>query len=87
MKTLILAAVAASLVIAAGPASARGLGEAAEAEAARAKSRAGGPTNYRDAELLIRYGGCPDYVRGNAFCDSIRHHQRHEPHHRRRHYD
>ena len=36
-----------------------GLGEAGEAEAARMHAKAGGPTNYRDAELLARYG-CRD---------------------------
>lgn len=42
------------------PALARGgLGEAGEAEAARMHAKAGGPTNYRDAELLERWG-CRD---------------------------
>ncbi|MBX9927123.1 MAG: hypothetical protein K2Y05_12260 [Hyphomicrobiaceae bacterium] len=38
------------------PASARGLGEAGELEAARANARAGGPNSERDKELLSRYG-------------------------------
>ncbi len=37
-------------------ASARGLGEALELEAARANARAGGPVSERDRELLERYG-------------------------------
>ena len=36
----------------AGPATAGGLGEAAELEHARANARAGGPISERDAELL-----------------------------------
>ena len=40
----------------AGPATAGGLGEAAELEHARANARAGGPISERDAELLERYG-------------------------------
>jgi hypothetical protein len=38
------------------PATAGGLGEAAELEHARANARAGGPISDRDAELLERYG-------------------------------
>ncbi len=40
----------------AGTAQARGLGAAAELEAARANARAGGPVSSRDAELLERHG-------------------------------
>jgi hypothetical protein len=43
-------------LLAAGPAAAGGLGEAAELEHARANARAGGPISERDAELLERYG-------------------------------
>lgn len=51
-------ALAAALLLAAtcAPASARGLGEAGELEAARANARAGGPVSERDKELLDRYG-------------------------------
>jgi hypothetical protein len=82
MQKIFLAALAMGVLTFSGPVFARGIGEAAEAEAARANSRAGGPTNYRDAELLKRYGGCPDYVRGNAFCDSLRPHHRSARRHR-----
>lgn len=58
------------------PAAARGLGEAAEAEAARHHARAGGPTNYRDAELLARYG-CFDKT-DSAYCWSLYKKQRRE---------
>ena len=56
MQKILIAVAGMAVLFAAAPASARGLGEAAEAEAARAHARAGGPTNYRDAELLFRYG-------------------------------
>ncbi len=75
MHKLVFAALGLSLLVAAGPVSARGLGEAAEAEAARANSRAGGPTHYRDAELLIRYGGCAPTAR-SAFCRDLERKQR-----------
>lgn len=59
MKKLLLTTIAVGVVALAGPATARGLGEAGEAEAARMHAKAGGPLNYRDAELLERYG-CRD---------------------------
>ncbi len=59
MKKMLLTTIAIGVLAAAGPAAARGLGEAGEAEAARMHAKAGGPTNYRDAELLERYG-CRD---------------------------
>lgn len=59
MKKIVFAAIATSVLAFSGPALARGLGEAGEAEAARMHAKAGGPTNYRDAELLERYG-CRD---------------------------
>lgn len=59
MKKLLLTTIAISVLAFAGPASARGVGEAGEAEAARMHAKAGGPLNYRDAELLERYG-CRD---------------------------
>jgi hypothetical protein len=59
MKNMLLTTMAISVLALAGPAAARGLGEAGEAEAARMHAKAGGPLNYRDAELLERYG-CRD---------------------------
>ena len=59
MKKMLLTTIAISVLAFAGPAAARGLGEAGEAEAARMHAKAGGPLNYRDAELLERYG-CRD---------------------------
>jgi hypothetical protein len=60
MHRIVFAAIALGAIVLANPAAARGgLGEAAEAEAARMHAKAGGPTNYRDAELLERYG-CRD---------------------------
>jgi hypothetical protein len=59
MKNIVLTTIAISVLAFAGPAAARGLGEAGEAEAARMHAKAGGPLNYRDAELLERYG-CRD---------------------------
>ena len=56
MQKMLIAALAMGVLFGAGPVAARGLGEAGEAEAARMHARAGGPTNYRDAELLFRYG-------------------------------
>jgi len=50
------AALAAVLISTHQPVSARGLGAAAELEAARANARAGGPVSARDAELLERHG-------------------------------
>ena len=64
-----------SLAVAgAPPAAAFGLGEAAEAEAARHHALAGGPTNYRDAELLARYG-CFDKT-DSDYCWSLYEKQR-----------
>ncbi len=59
MRKMLLTTIAVGVVALAGPAAARGLGEAGEAEAARMHAKAGGPLNYRDAELLERYG-CRD---------------------------
>ena len=59
MKKMLLTTIAISVLALAGPATARGLGEAGVAEAARMHAKAGGPLNYRDAELLERYG-CRD---------------------------
>ena len=56
MKNMIVAAVALAALIPLGPASAAGLAEAGELEAARANARAGGPVSERDAELLERWG-------------------------------
>ena len=52
----LIAKVALIMLLVAGPATAGGLGEAAELEHARANARAGGPISERDAELLERYG-------------------------------
>ena len=59
MKKAFLTTIAIGVLVFAGPATARGLGEAGEAEAARMHAKAGGPLNYRDAELLERHG-CRD---------------------------
>lgn len=74
MRTLMTAAIALGVVSIASPAAAFGLGEAAEAEAARHNARAGGPTNYRDAELLARYG-CFD-KHDSEFCWNLYRKQR-----------
>jgi hypothetical protein len=55
MKKPVMAAIV-LMLFGTGPASAGGLGEAAELEHARANARAGGPISERDAELLERYG-------------------------------
>lgn len=55
MKNFVSTIVLLMLFLAA-PATAGGLGEAAELEHARANARAGGPISDRDAELLERYG-------------------------------
>ena len=52
----LIAKVALIMLLVAGPATAGGLGDAAELEHARANARAGGPISERDAELLERYG-------------------------------
>lgn len=59
MIKMLFAVIGIGTLALAGPVAARGLGEAGEAEAARMHAKAGGPTNYRDAELLERYG-CRD---------------------------
>ena len=76
MRTLMTAIIALGVAASASPAAAFGLGEAAEAEAARHHARAGGPTNYRDAELLARYG-CFDKT-DSDFCWSLYKKQRRE---------
>lgn len=88
-RTAIFATAALSLFgMAVSGALARGLGEAGEAEAARMNAKAGGPTNYRDAELLARYG-CRD-SRDSEYCwyleqrrraqaRGLLHHKRHRP--------
>jgi len=58
-------------MVAAGPAAAGGLGEAAELEHARANARAGGPISERDAELLERYG-CLSGT-NSEFCRKLEH--------------
>jgi hypothetical protein len=60
-------AASATFVMAADPASAAGLGEAGELEAARANARAGGPVSERDFELLERWG-CTSGT-NNPVCD------------------
>jgi len=52
----LICTVALLMLLVAGPATAGGLGDAAELEHARANARAGGPISERDAELLERYG-------------------------------
>lgn len=75
MHRIVLAAVGISALAFASPALARGgLGEAGEAEAARMHAKAGGPTNYRDAELLERYG-CRDKT-DSEYCMYLYHKQR-----------
>ena len=77
MKITIAAMVGVAAIALSGPVQARGgLGEAGEAEAARANARAGGPTNYRDAELLERYG-CRD-SRDSRFCRQREERRRHQ---------
>ena len=56
MNKMIVAAVVLAALIPLGSASAGGLAEAGELEAARANARAGGPVSERDAELLERWG-------------------------------
>ncbi len=74
MKRMLFAALGISALVLSGPASARGVGEAGEAEAARMHAKAGGPTNYRDAELLERYG-CRDKT-DSDYCMYLYHKQR-----------
>jgi hypothetical protein len=73
--------IAAIAVATAGTVEARGLGVAAELEAARASARAGGPVNGRDAELLERYG-CLSGT-NNDFCRKLEARGRDHPSHRR----
>ncbi len=71
MYRLALIAAGFAMLAAPGPATARGLGEAGEVEAARANARAGGPVSERDAELLERYG-CLSGT-NSAFCKKLEH--------------
>jgi hypothetical protein len=73
MKKALLAIAAIGLIGFSVPAMARSLGEAGEAEAARMHAKAGGPTNYRDAELLERYG-CRD-KHDSEYCMYLYHKQ------------
>jgi hypothetical protein len=75
MKKMIVAVVALAAIIPFGSASAGGLAEAGELEAARANARAGGPVSERDAELLERWG-----------CTSGTNSWACRPHHRAHHY-
>jgi len=68
MQRLMIAAGLALLTIA-SPATAMGLGEAGELEAARANARAGGPVSERDKELLERWG-CLSGT-NSAFCRNL----------------
>ncbi len=76
MKMAIVAMAGMAALALSGPLEARGLGEAGEAEAARFHARAGGPTNYRDAELLERYG-CRD-SRDSQYCRERENRRRHQ---------
>ena len=85
MNKMFFAALGLSAFVLAGPVAARGLGEAGEAEAARMHAKAGGPTNYRDAELLERYG-CRDKT-DSDYCWYLYQKQRgHQRHHRSQRY-
>ncbi|MFA5949353.1 MAG: hypothetical protein WC807_03625 [Hyphomicrobium sp.] len=70
MKRLMIAAGVALLTVM-SPATAMGLGEAGELEAARANARAGGPVSERDKELLERWG-CLSGT-NSAFCRRLEH--------------
>lgn len=70
-KIMMAAIVGGGMLAASVPASAMGLGEAGEVEAARANARAGGPVSARDAELLERYG-CLSGT-DSAFCRRLAH--------------
>lgn len=72
-RTIVIAATLCALS-ASQPASARGLGAAAELEHARANARAGGPVSERDAELLERYG-CLSGT-NSPFCKRLLHRPR-----------
>ena len=84
MKMVVVAIAGVTALALGGPVQARGLGEAAEAEAARMNAKAGGPTNYRDAELLERYG-CRD-SRDSQFCREREVRRRHQARFLRGHY-
>jgi len=72
MRTILIAAALAALIVPAAVApAAAGLVEAGELEAARANARAGGPVSARDAELLERWG-CLSGT-DSAFCRRISH--------------
>ena len=71
MHRLALTLVGLVVLASPGPAAARGLGEAAELEHARANACAGGPVSERDAELLERYG-CLSGT-NSAFCKQLEH--------------
>jgi hypothetical protein len=75
MRRKLFVAIGLVVIAASSPAVARGVGDAAEVESARANARAGGPTNARDAELLERYG-CLSGTRSPACA----------PYHKRRYY-
>jgi hypothetical protein len=84
MHRLILTAAGLVVLATSGPATAGGLAEAGELEAARANARAGGPVSERDAELLERWG-CLSGTR-NAFCYNLSHRGYYHRAHRRRAY-
>lgn len=74
-KIMAMTVVGAGLLMALSPASARGGGEAAELEHARANARAGGPVSERDAELLERHG-CLSGTE-SQFCKKLIHRKHH----------
>ena len=78
---LAAASVGLSLLVASGPAAARGLAAAGELEHARANARAGGPVSERDAELLERWG-CLSGTE-NAFCRKLSYSRRYREDRRR----
>lgn len=82
LRLIATAAVALSALTAAGDVAARGLGEAAELEAARANARAGGPVSERDAELLERWG-CLSGT-DSAFCRHLERRDRYRARARRK---
>lgn len=73
MHRIVIAVIVLGLL--APPASALGLGEAADLEHARANARSGGPISDRDAELLERYG-CLSGT-NNPFCKRLEQRWRH----------
>jgi hypothetical protein len=82
MHRWMFAAVGLLMLAASGPATAGGLAEAGELEAARANARAGGPVSERDAELLERWG-CLSGT-DNPFCARLEHRGQYHRAHRRR---